>query len=620
MTTIGKKKRRVAGRIVGTAQLELAAGVEPTMRATAAAPETATESADESTVRFVDRDPGKLFVGPKQLGAFLRENGFEWVLDVRKLLREQDWTKMEAAYQPGGRWPYHPATMVGIILFGLMQGVSSLRRLEELASLNVACWWLSGGVMPDHACIGRFINRHGEILTEGFFEALTRSVLGRLGSSACAAAGDGTVIAAAASRYGLLKREAAALAAAQAKARAAAEPDDDALATAAALAAEVARTAEERTAARREKEGRAKDGKDKEARVPPTEPEAVVQPLKTGQNVPSYKPSVLVNPDRIILAHDVQATKETASIPPMLDKAARVAGSPISTLLLDAGYLCGQILVEAIEREIDLLCPEGKGKGEDKNKDDFLKHTKAGKHFEKHRFVFDEADDTYACPAGKLLHRQGAGFQKRTGLHFVQYTAADCQGCPLKAQCFQGKAKTRRIRRYEHDEIKEAEREVMRQPGARRAYRNRKAWVEPVFAEIKGIQGLQRFRRRHAKGARLEWSLHCAAHNLRRYVARRRATRQTLPRPPQMRVCRPNGVHAPARAHAHRVAQTATALRRWLAHGDIVRSRDAASGIRAARKRVWDVLRRPHWQDPQRRQSEAGPSRPCPAPLPAPWL
>ncbi len=43
--------------------------------------------------------------------------------------------------------------------------------------------------------------------------------------------------------------------------------------------------------------------------------------------------------------------------------------------------------------------------------------------------------------------------------------------------------------------------------------------VEPVFGDIRYIQGLNRFRRKGHAGVRLEFFVHVAAHNLRRVVA-----------------------------------------------------------------------------------------------------
>jgi len=44
--------------------------------------------------------------------------------------------------------------------------------------------------------------------------------------------------------------------------------------------------------------------------------------------------------------------------------------------------------------------------------------------------------------------------------------------------------------------------------------------VEPVFAQLRGVQGLRRFHRSGLAGARLEFALHALAYNLGRVLAR----------------------------------------------------------------------------------------------------
>ena len=51
-------------------------------------------------------------------------------------------------------------------------------------------------------------------------------------------------------------------------------------------------------------------------------------------------------------------------------------------------------------------------------------------------------------------------------------------------------------------------REVMKDPRAKVIYRKRKGAVEPVFSEIRGVQGLRRFRRKGLNKVKMEFSLH----------------------------------------------------------------------------------------------------------------
>ena len=109
-----------------------------------------------------------------------------------------------------------------------------MRDLERCARSDVGCWWLSGGIMPDHSVLGRFVRQHEDLLTAEFFERLTRQVLKVTGSGTATVAGDGLGVEAMSSRLRLVREEA--LQAALAEAREAAEADPDHVQAAARLA------------------------------------------------------------------------------------------------------------------------------------------------------------------------------------------------------------------------------------------------------------------------------------------------------------------------------------------------------------------------------------------------
>ena len=67
-----------------------------------------------------------------------------------------------------------------------------------------------------------------------------------------------------------------------------------------------------------------------------------------------------MNDQRIILAQAIHASSETEVIPEMLDQSEKVRGDRVEEPLLDAGYCSHGILHQALERDINLLCAEGK--------------------------------------------------------------------------------------------------------------------------------------------------------------------------------------------------------------------------------------------------------------------
>lgn len=155
---------------------------------------------------FVDRNPHDLVLA--NFREHLLQTGHGWVVEFRSLLRELDWQEFEERYAGGGRRPYAPWAMVGLILYGTMKAVSSVRNLEKLSQLDVGAMWITGGIFPDYSVICRFVQRHADSLTATFFEQLTSKILCQVGAGSTLA-GDGTTIEAAGSRFQIIKREAA---------------------------------------------------------------------------------------------------------------------------------------------------------------------------------------------------------------------------------------------------------------------------------------------------------------------------------------------------------------------------------------------------------------------------
>jgi transposase len=494
-----------------------------------ALPDASAPDGPPQPPQFVRRDPRTIHLGDLRLDEHLRRAGLTAPFVVRDLLAEQDWSRFRDRYRGGGRRPYDPQAMVGLVLSGLMKGLSSLRDLEGLARSDLATMWVTGGICPDHSVIGRFVLLHADAIEGPFLDDLTRSVLRATGSGTDTLAGDGTVVAAQASRFGTLKREALAEAARQAReaagppapqsvpqegaAQEGAAPQSTAGASAARNDAHAKAASLEAALAVLDGRVQAREGKGKSATglsLHPHEPEAVVQPQKDKKTfLPSYKPLVLANEARVVVAGSVHPSSETAELAAHLTRA-QALGS-VSRLLLDAGFFSDGVIALSAERAIELLCPEGRTDEGDWGK-------KSKKKFPKSRFVYEAASDSYQCPAGERLTRTERYRGTATTPGYDAYSTKACAQCPLRAHCTTD-ASGRQIKRYAGDGAKEALRAKMTTPKARARYRKRQAMVEPVFAQLKEVQGLRRFRRRGLLKVRLEFALHVAAYNLSRAVA-----------------------------------------------------------------------------------------------------
>lgn len=468
-----------------------------------ALPEGGERSTDSRRPRFTDDSPDHLFIGDQRLDRYLEDRGLGWAVRLRRELERLDYSALEARYQRTGRNPFHPRTMLGLIVYGILNGQMALRALESLATRDVGAWWICGGHQPDHSTIGDFINRHSEELTQEFIRSLVQSLAKRMKLQSGVVAIDGTVVEAAASHYRRLKTEAAQAAAEQARTAADAAPDSEQAQAAAEKAEEAAQAAADRTD-RRKRQGKASD----KVVVSPREPQAVLQPRKDGAMRFSYKPSTLVHESGLIIGQALHPSSETAVVDELMEQHADIFGTVPTATLLDAGYCQPAVLQGMVERGANVLCPSGRT---DRG-DDWEKKGHKGR-FGKSQFTYDPESDVYECPAGAQL-TQGAQSRDGDGRLYRVYATRACASCPLRSQCTTSRT-GRRIKRYEGEELKEAMAQVLRQPAARLMYRQRSTLAERPFAEFRERQGLRRFRRCGLVGAGVEFALHVIAFDLK---------------------------------------------------------------------------------------------------------
>lgn len=464
-----------------------------------------------TATRFVDRDPRSIRIGDRRLDEHLQAMGLRDGLRLRQLLSELDWNEFVSCYSHGGRPGYAPWLMVGIILFGLMRGTSSLRELERFAKGDLECMWVSGGISPDHSILGRFIMRYEQRLSGPLFEAIVQKALQRTGSDKQCLAGDGTVLEAMSSRFALIKREALQQLCEQAQE---AEVDAGHPADADHKSATEGKPADSQSA-QSEALRRAHQALSERPRaraVVIAEPEAGLLKLKNGRgHRPASQVAVLANAARVVVDAQVHGSNEQAALMQTLK---RLESEQTQELLLDAGFNSYEILELTLEQQISVLCPEqseSQGAAEGSSR--------VAKHWPMRLFRYEATGDYYVCPSGQQMHpqRHFAGNPAEGKRAYVQYATPACRSCHSRSQCTTGQART--VQRTQGQDIKEALRQVMQQPQAKQRFAQRKAMVEPVFSTLRERHGLNRLRRCGLSRVRLEVRLHLMAYNLARVLA-----------------------------------------------------------------------------------------------------
>ena len=155
-----------------------------------------------SNFRSIDRETGFLF--PPSIDDWLPEKHLaRFVVEVIDGL---DLSAMIRSYRGSGSASYHPALLLGLLVYGYATGVFSSRKLERATYDSVAFRFITGDEHPDHDTIATFRRRFLREI-EGLFvrvlELAREMGLLKLGTVAL----DGTKIHANASRHSALSYE-----------------------------------------------------------------------------------------------------------------------------------------------------------------------------------------------------------------------------------------------------------------------------------------------------------------------------------------------------------------------------------------------------------------------------
>ena len=127
-------------------------------------------------------------------------------------------------------------------------------------------------------------------------------------------------------------------------------------------------------------------------------------------------------------------------------------------------------------------------------------------------FHYDEASDTYTCPAGKTLTT--TGWINRGDAIFYRGSLLDCAKCHLKPRCCPNTPQ-RRVPRSIYERARDVARSWVGTEAFEQSRRERKR-IEMRFAHLKRILRLGRLRLRGPRGAQDEFTLAAIAQNLRR--------------------------------------------------------------------------------------------------------
>lgn len=139
---------------------------------------------------------------------------------------------------------------------------------------------------------------------------------------------------------------------------------------------------------------------------------------------------------------------------------------------------------------------------------------------------YDPGKDEYICGFGRVLgfkfiknQKSKNGYQSTIRV----YQSEDCKDCPYRERCIKQTNNPEFNKRIyinpRGNELKAKARANLTSDYGLKMRSLRPMEVESVFGDIKGNFGVRRFILKGLEKVKLEWGLHCIAHNMRKLVA-----------------------------------------------------------------------------------------------------
>ena len=452
------------------------------------------------------------FLLPPNLYDFVDENHPAHL--INDLVDPLDLSVLEARYGNLGQPAYHPRLMLKVILYGFTVGSFSSRKLQRACQENLAFKFLAGMETPAFRTFLEFRQRHREDRQGVFVQTvkLARALgLARLGAVAL----DGSKVEANTSRHQAMSygRMLAAeiqrlLETAEATDQQEDQeygPEDDGYQVGEELARREQRRKklQEAKTALEEREGRDYPGQliDPKQRISFADPDArgFARPRDGTRYV--YNAQAAVDMDRqiIVANHLEDSVSDAHAAAPMLESMEQEPGQVPETLVADAGYGNQGTLASCPQRGVTPVCATGREGKEDRE---------LGKL---DRLLYDGDQD-------RFVGRHGHVFEFA---HQHPASGTRTYKTPGPATCGHYEtADGREVLRVDQSHLAKRElQRIMAEPGHRELYRRRKCTAEPPFGQIKAGMGFRRFLYRGKQKVGSEWSLVCAAFNIKKLAA-----------------------------------------------------------------------------------------------------
>jgi len=462
-------------------------------------------------IKGSDRSQGVLL--PQTIDDYVAENNA--VRAIAAFLERLDFEKLgfvRAQAAETGRPGYDPRLLMGLYLWGHLNGLCSTRRLARECQRNLEVIWLCENLHPDFKTIADFRTANGEGI-KGVVVEFRRWCLaaGLYGKEIVAV--DGSKFKAVNSKQRNYTREKLKQVLARERAKiseylealaatdeAEAEEEAEAELTAEQLKEKIAGldrylAKHERLAQELEESG--------ERQISLTDPDAKLMKTARGSEVSYNVQTVVDSKLKLLVTYMVTNEGNDLGQLAVMGQAAQQALEVEElTVLADGGYCDSGALKECEDAGLLTYVPQPQ--------------SGAAKYrgvFDQKQFRYDAERDLYVCPQGEeLLFRR---LNQEHGKQYKIYKTKACSGCPLRAQCTTSKY-GRKISRWVHQEV--LERLQARNRGRPDLLKQRKTLAEHPFGTIKGSMNQGGFLLKGINKVTIEFGLTVLAYNFKRVL------------------------------------------------------------------------------------------------------
>ena len=494
---------------------------------------------------------------PLDLNVLIPENHSARLID--SVVERLEIPEIISQYKGGGTSSYHPKMLMKILFYGYLNNTYSCRKIAKSVKQNIYFMWLSGGLQPDFRTINDFRGKKLKDNIEKLFSQLVEMMVDLDLISLEKQFVDGTKIEANAHKYSFVWKKSVE----KNKAKLQAKIDAVLSEIGQAIESDLISTQNQedividskkleekiqlinknaKTVLLSKKQKKVVEKLEKEQLVKLQEYEKHLENLgdrnsyskidtdatfmrmkedhmKNGQLKAAY--NVQISTENQIITHFSVHQKSTdfTTLESHLEGFKNAYGKNSKQIIADAGYGSEENYQMLDQQQMEFFIPYNMYRIEQTRK-----HKKNPFHAQ--NLYYNKELDFLVCPMGQRMQRIYVK-QSKTTTGFSQqqsvYQAQNCNGCPMRGQCFNAKGNRKIEINHNLQYLKTKARENLESEAGKEIYAKRCVEPEPVFGNIKQNKSFKRFTLRKLPKINIEFGLVAIAHNFAKWIEKIRS-------------------------------------------------------------------------------------------------